>query len=33
MPIRKLCALSQHNPTQKPVLGFDKLIRGIYTLG
>jgi TnpA family transposase len=30
--IRKRCALSQHNRTQKAVFEFDKLIRGIYTL-
>jgi TnpA family transposase len=30
--IRKLCALSQHNPTRKAVFEFDKLVRSIYTL-
>jgi len=30
--IRKLCALSQHNPTRKAVFEFDKLIRSIYTI-
>jgi len=30
--VRKLCSLSQHNPTRKAVFGFDKLIRAIYTL-
>lgn len=30
--VRKLCALSQHNPTRKAVFEFDKLIRSIYTL-
>ena len=32
MLIRKLCALSQHNPTRKAVFEFDKLVRSIYTL-
>jgi len=27
--IRKLCTLSQHNPTRKAVFEFDKLVRGI----
>jgi TnpA family transposase len=30
--VRKLCALSQHNPTRKAVFEFDKLVRSIYTL-
>jgi TnpA family transposase len=30
--IRKLCAMSQHNPTRKAVFEFDKLVRSIYTL-
>jgi TnpA family transposase len=30
--VRKLCALPQHNPTQRAVFEFDKLIRSIYTL-
>ena len=30
--VRKLCALSQHNPTRQAVFEFDKLVRGIYTL-
>jgi TnpA family transposase len=30
--IRKLCALSQHNPTRKAIFEFDKLVRSIYTL-
>ena len=30
--IRKLCALSQQNPTRKAVFEFDKLVRSIYTL-
>ena len=30
--IRKLCALSQQNPTRKAVFEFDKMIRSIYTL-
>ena len=30
--IRKLCALSQHNPTRKAVFEFDRLVRSIYTL-
>jgi TnpA family transposase len=28
--VRKLCALSQHNPTRKAVFEFDKLVRSIY---
>jgi hypothetical protein len=31
MLIRKLCALSQQNPTRKAVFEFDKLVRSIYT--
>ena len=30
--VRKLCALSPHNPTRKAIFEFDKLIRTIYTL-
>ena len=30
--VRKLCALSQHNPRRKAVFEFDKLVRSIYTL-
>ena len=30
--VRKLCALSQHNPTRQAVFEFDKLVRGIHTL-
>lgn len=30
--VRKLCALSQHNPTRKAVFEFDKLVRSLYTL-
>lgn len=30
--MRKLCALSQHNPTRKAVFEFDKLVRSLYTL-
>jgi len=30
--VRKLCALSQHNPSRHAVFEFDKLVRGIYIL-
>jgi TnpA family transposase len=30
--VRKLCALSQHDPTRNAVFEFDELIRSIYTL-
>ena len=30
--IRKLRALSQHNPTRKAVFEFERLVRSIYTL-
>ena len=30
--VRKICALSPHNPTRKAIFEFDKLIRTMYTL-
>jgi TnpA family transposase len=30
--VRKLCTLSQHNPTRKAVFEFDRLVRSLYTL-